>query len=145
MFRRLSRLKLGPDRLTGGAGRLAKRMGKVQRSQGSKGERYGNTKGREREGPIRRMKRRLVRWKECRRTSAGGQPRARLLSRIQKALSPRLSLPSRYKREYPVSLPCLDLSLPSLAHRARSSHCRRRRSIALRSLLATYGRMSEST
>lgn len=118
MFRRLSRLKLGPDRLTGGAGRLAKRMGKVQRSQGSKGER---------EGPIRRMKRRLVRWKECRRTSAGGQPRARLLSRIQKALSPRLSLPSRYKREYPVSLPCLGLSLPSLAHRTRSSHCRRRR------------------
>ncbi|KYM99901.1 hypothetical protein ALC62_09522 [Cyphomyrmex costatus] len=30
----------------------------------------------------------------------------RLLSRIQKALPPRLSLPSRYKREYPVSLPC---------------------------------------
>lgn len=94
------------------------------------------------------MKRRLAWWKECRRTSAGGQPRAAPLSHPEGPLAPP-SLPSRHKREYPVSLPgrlCLSrsLSLP-LAHRARSSHRRRRRSIALRPLLATYRRMSEST
>lgn len=98
------------------------------------------------------MKRRLARWKECRRTSAGGQPRAAPLSHPEGPPAP-LSLPSRYKREYPVSLPGrLPQSLPPLpppplAHRARSSHRRRRRrrSIALRPLLATYERTSEST
>lgn len=50
-----------------------------------------DTKQREGEGPIRRMKRRLARWKECRRTSAGGQPCARGFS----LASRRLSRPGR--------------------------------------------------
>lgn len=43
------------------------------------------------------MKRRLVRWKECRRTSAGGQPRAAPLS-FPEGPPALPSLPSRYKR-----------------------------------------------
>lgn len=56
------------------------------------GEAAENTKGRKKEEPIRRMKRRLGLWKECRRTSAGGQPRAiplsLSLSRFQNATPP---------------------------------------------------------
>lgn len=62
------------------------------------------------------MKRRLARWKECRRTSAGGQPRAASLSFPE---GPLPSLPSRYKREYAVPLPPFSRSfLSPLAHSA---------------------------
>lgn len=77
-----------------------------------------DTKQREGEGPIRRMKRRLARWKECRRTSAGGQPCARGFSLASRRLSrPGRLLPSRYTRENTLSLspPVSNLPLPSSA------------------------------
>lgn len=81
MFRRLSRLKLGPELSNAGVVGAEK-----------EGEAAENTKGRKKEEPIRRMKRRLGLWKECRRTSAGGQPRAiplsLSLSRFQNATPP---------------------------------------------------------
>lgn len=85
------------------------------------------------------MKRRLARWKECRRTSAGGQPRAASLSLPE---GPLPSLPSRYKREYAVPPAVSRSFLSPLVHSAiRLVSHRRRRSIALRSLLAVNGHM----
>lgn len=79
-FRRLPRLKLGPEQSNA-------RVGADER------EAAESTKGRKKEEPIRRMKRRLGRWKECRRTSAGGQPREVSLSLPERfSLHP---LPSR--------------------------------------------------
>lgn len=92
-----------------------------------------DTKQREGEGPIRRMKRRLARWKECRRTSAGGQPCARGFSLASRRLSPALAVFAFavYKREYPVPLTaCFKPSSPFLRCRRLlllSSHRRRRR------------------
>jgi len=81
------------------------RIGQLKEPGGAEERTHGGRKGvGEREGPIRRMKRRLARWKECRRTSAGGQPRARLLSRFQKTLPPcRVFALARYKRENTLS------------------------------------------
>lgn len=94
MFRRLSRLKLGPELSNAGVVGAEK-----------EGEAAENTKGRKKEKPIRRMKRRLGLWKECRRTSAGGQPRAiplsLSLSRFQNA-TPLLH-PSGGNREYSIT------------------------------------------
>lgn len=53
------------------------------------------------------MKRRLGLWKECRRTSAGGQPRAiplsLFLSRFQNATPSSTLCPSRGNREYSIT------------------------------------------
>lgn len=92
MFRRLSRLKLGPELSNAGVVGAEK-----------EGEAAENTKGRKKEEPIRRMKRRLGLWKECRRTSAGGQPRAIPLSL---SLASRTLLPpppSGGNREYSIT------------------------------------------
>ena len=87
MFRRLCRLKLGPGRSNGRVVGVDERREKRPRVY---------TKGRKKEEPIRRMKRRLGRWKECRRTSAGGQPFLSLSLSLSLFFSFSLLLPERF-------------------------------------------------